>query len=119
MPYIKDGDKVQIGYGGLGEEILRNLKDLPGSFEVFSEVLCDSMIPLVESRKISRIRASSPGACTEECFKWLATTEHDVRLLPRTLCIEPLGAMSRKTSSPSTRRLWSTFWVRPARSSGS
>ena len=96
MPYIKNGDKVQIGYGGLGEEILRNLKDLPGSFEVFSEVLCDSMIPLVESGKISRIRASSPGACTVECFEWLATTEHDVRLFPRTLCIEPLGAMSQE-----------------------
>lgn len=97
IPYIKDGDKVQIGYGGLGEEILRNLKDLPGSFEVFSEVLCDSMIPLVESGKISKIRASSPGACTEECFKWLATTKHDVRVLPRTLCIEPLGTMEQES----------------------
>lgn len=96
LPYIKDGDKVQIGYGGLGEEILRNLKDLPGSFEVFSEVLCDSMMPLVESGKISRIRASSPGACTEECFKWLATTKHDVRVHPRTLCIEPLGTMEQE-----------------------
>ncbi|MEA4895810.1 MAG: acetyl-CoA hydrolase/transferase C-terminal domain-containing protein [Oscillospiraceae bacterium] len=96
LPYIKDGDKVQIGYGGLGEEILRNLKDLPGSFEVFSEVLCDSMMPLVESGKITKIRASSPGACTVECFKWLATTEHDVRLYPRTICIEPLSTMMQE-----------------------
>lgn len=96
LPYIHDGDKVQIGYGGLGEEILRNLKDLPGTFEVFSEVLCDSMIPLVESGKITKLRASSPGACTEECFKWLATTQHDVRLCPRTLCIEPLGTMEQE-----------------------
>ena len=96
LPYIHEGDRVQIGFGGLGEEILANLKDLPGSFEVFSEVLCDSMMPLVESGKITRIRASSPGACTEECFKWIATTKHDVRILPRTLCIEPLGAMEQE-----------------------
>lgn len=96
LPYIHEGDKVQIGFGGLGEEILANLKDMPGTFEVFSEVLCDSMRPMVESGKITRIRASSPGACTEETFRWLATTAHDVRLYPRTLCIEPLGAMEQE-----------------------
>lgn len=96
LPYINPGDKVQIGFGGLGEEILANLKNLPGSFEVFSEVLCDSMMPMVESGKITKLVASSPGACTEECFKWLATTEHDVRLYPRTTCIEALGAMEQE-----------------------
>ncbi|NCB73186.1 MAG: hypothetical protein EOM51_00365 [Clostridia bacterium] len=96
LPYINEGDKVQIGFGGLGEAILANLAKLPGSFEVFSEVLCDSMRPLVESGKITRIRAASPGACTEETFRWLATTKHDVRLYPRTLCIEPLGAMEQE-----------------------
>ena len=96
LPYIKEGDKVQIGFGGLGEAILANLAKLPGSFEVFSEVLCDSMMPLVESGKITRIRASSPGACTEECFKWLATTKHDVRLYPRTTCIEMLSTMEQE-----------------------
>ncbi|MBP8639435.1 MAG: hypothetical protein KBI01_00835 [Oscillospiraceae bacterium] len=96
LPYIREGDKVQIGFGGLGEAILANLAKLPGSFEVFSEVLCDSMMPLVESGKITRIRASSPGACTEECFQWLATTQHDVRLYPRTTCIEMLSTMEQE-----------------------
>ena len=96
LPYIHTGDKVQIGYGGLGEEILKNLNEMPGTFEVFSEVLCDSMMPLVESGKITKLRASSPGACSEECFKWVSSTDKDVRLNPRTLCIEPLGTMEQE-----------------------
>lgn len=98
VPYLKNGDKVQIGFGGLGEEILRNLKDLPFSIEVFSEVLCDSMIPLIETGKITKLRASSPGACTAETFKWLSdnSNKYDVRLYPRSLCIEPLGVMEQE-----------------------
>lgn len=95
MPYIHPGDKLQVGYGGLGEAILANLKNLDGSVEVFSEVLCDSMIPLVESGKISKLRASSPGACTEETFRYLSTTDKDVTLYNRDLCIEPLGIMEQ------------------------
>ncbi len=98
LPYIRTGDKVQIGFGGLGEEILKNLNELPGTFEVFSEVLCDSMMPLVESGKITKLRASSPGACTADTFKWLSenSDKYDVRLNPRTLCIEPLGTMEQE-----------------------
>lgn len=96
LPYIEDGDKVQIGFGGLGEAILSSLDKLPGTFEVFSEVLCDSMIPLVESGKITRLRASSPGACSVETFRYLAGTDKDIRLYPRTLCIEPLGVMEQE-----------------------
>lgn len=96
LPYIHNGDKVQIGYGGLGEEILKNLKDLPGSFEVYSEVLCDSMVPLVESGKITKLCASSPGACTADTFKWVSTTDKDVMLYSRIKCIETLGAMEQE-----------------------
>ncbi len=98
LPYIKSGDKVQIGYGGLGEEILANLNKFEGTFEVFSEVLCDSMIPLVQSGKITKLRASSPSACSEDTFRWLAENcgKFDVELTPRTLTIEPLGVMEQK-----------------------
>ena len=98
LPYINEGDKVQIGFGGLGEAILSNLNKASGSFEVFSEVLCDSMMPLLESGKITRLRASSPGACTRETFKWLSENcdKYDVRLVPRTMCIEALGVMENE-----------------------
>lgn len=98
LPYINEGDKVQIGFGGLGEAILSNLDKAPGSFEVFSEVLCDSMMPLVESGKITKLRASSPGACTKETFQWLSDNcgKYDVKLMPRTMCIEALGVMENQ-----------------------
>lgn len=98
LPYIKEGDRVQIGFGGLGEAVLSHLDKASGSFEVFSEVLCDSMMPLVESGKISRLRASSPGACTEYTFKWLSEncSKYDVKLMPRTMCIESLGVMENE-----------------------
>lgn len=96
MPYLKANDKVQIGFGGLGEYILSCLKDLPFSIEVFTEVLCDSMVPLVESGKITKLVASSPGACSEDTFKWLVSNKYDVQLLPRTVCIEPLSIMQQE-----------------------
>lgn len=95
MPYIHDGDKVQIGYGGLGEEVLSCLKDLPGTFEVFSEVACDSMLPLVENGKISKVVASSPGACSEKFFKFLSESPK-VTLLSRTIAIDPLSVMQQE-----------------------
>ena len=94
MPHIHDGDKVQIGFGGLGEEILRCLNDLPGTFEVFSEVACDSMLPLVENGKITKVVASSPGACSQKFFEFLSESPK-VTLVPRTIAIDPLGVMQQ------------------------
>ncbi len=96
IPYLRNGDKIQIGYGGLGEIIMRELNSFPGTFEIFTEVLCDNMVPMVESGKITALHASSPSGCTEETFKWLATTDKDVRLYSRTLCIETLGVMEQE-----------------------
>ena len=96
IPYLREGDKIQIGYGGLGEIIVQALDKFEGSFEIFSEVLCDNMIPLVESGKVTALHASSPGGCSEATFKWLATTDKDVRLYPRTLCIDPQGIMEQE-----------------------
>lgn len=96
IPYLRNGDKIQIGYGGLGEVIMRELNNFDGTFEIFTEVLCDNMVPMVESGKITSLHASSPSGCTEETFKWLATTDKDVRLYSRTLCIETLGVMEQE-----------------------
>jgi 4-hydroxybutyrate CoA-transferase len=92
-PYIKPCDKVEIGFGGLGSAILANLDNVEGTFEIFSEVFCDSMVPFVKSGKITKLRAASPSACAEDSFKWLATTDLDVALIDRTKTIEPLYIM--------------------------
>lgn len=72
LPYIHSGDKVQIGFGGLGEEILAHLKSV-GPLEVFSEVACDNMAGLVEEGVITKITASSPGACGQRFFDFMAS----------------------------------------------
>lgn len=95
MPYIHSGDKVQIGFGGLGEEILRNMKELPGTFEIFAEVMVESSIELVESGKITKVIASSPSASTERLFQYIASHPDKVKLLPREDCIEPLAIMQQ------------------------
>lgn len=96
IPYLRTGDKIQIGYGGLGEVIMRELNNFTGTFEIFTEVLCDNMVPMVESGKITKLQASSPGGCCEDTFKWLASTDKDVRLYPRTECIDPLAIMEQE-----------------------
>jgi len=65
LPYIHEGDKVQIGFGGLGEEILANLKSI-GHLEIYSEVFCDNMAQLCEEGVLTKIVGSSPGACSKK-----------------------------------------------------
>ncbi len=86
MPYIHTGDKIQIGFGGLGEEILANLRSV-GPLEVYTEVCCDNMVDLVEEGVLTKVTASSPGACSERFFNFLATDPR-VKLLPRNKMIE-------------------------------
>jgi len=91
LPYLKEGDKVQIGFGGLGEEILNNLRDV-GHVEVYSEVACESMMNLCKEGVLTKITCSSPAACSKEFFEWAATDDR-IRFLPQNLCIDPLGIM--------------------------
>ena len=72
LPYINKGDKIQIGFGGLGEEILANMRSLK-DMEIFSEVACDNMAQLCEEGVISKITATSPGACSKKFYDFLAT----------------------------------------------
>ncbi len=92
MPHIKSGDNVQIGFGGLGEEILRNLRKAEGTFQIYSEVACDNMQDLVEEGKITKIVASSPGSCSEKFFKFMRDDPR-IELRPQQQMIDPLGCM--------------------------
>ena len=93
LPYIREGDKIQIGFGGLGEEILRNLHGV-GHVEIFSEVACESMMDLCKQGVITKIICSSPAACSKEFFEW---AEHDerIRFLPQNVTIDPISVMQQ------------------------
>ncbi|MEG1242520.1 MAG: acetyl-CoA hydrolase/transferase C-terminal domain-containing protein [Oscillospiraceae bacterium] len=92
MPYIHDGDNVQIGFGGLGEEILRNLQKADGTFSIYSEVACDNMQDLVESGKVKKIVACSPGSCSEKFFNFMRDDPR-ITLRRQPEMIDPLGVM--------------------------
>ena len=94
LPYIHSGDKVQIGFGGLGEEILSHLKSI-GKLEIYSEVACDNMAGLVEEGVITKLVASSPGACSERFFEFVRDDER-ANLLPQYNCIDPLGVIPQE-----------------------
>lgn len=85
IPYLKNGDKIEIGWGGLGEEILNNLRGT-GQYEIFSEVFCETMMPAVLEGTITSITACSPGACSLEFFDFCMRDER-VHLLPMTKSI--------------------------------
>lgn len=93
LPYINEGDKVQIGYGGLGEEILSHLRDV-GKMEIYSEVFCDTMADLCEEGVLTKIVAASPGACSERFMKFIS---QDSRAVTRPMeeMIDPFFIMKQ------------------------
>lgn len=95
LPYIKEGDKIQIGYGGLGSIIMEKLNAFDGKFEIFTEVFCDTMIPMMESGKITKLTACAPSACAQDSMEWLVNTELDAVLNNRMKNIDPLGIMEQ------------------------
>lgn len=94
LPYIHSGDKVQIGFGGLGEEILSHLKSI-GQLEIYSEVACDNMADLCEEGVLTKIVCSSPGACSERFFKF-ASEDPRVTFLSQPDMVDPLGVMKQE-----------------------
>lgn len=80
IPELNKGDKIQIGFGGLGEEILANL-DKGGPYEVFTEVCCDSMADQLAAGNLTKIVATSPGACSHKFFDMLAVDDR-IQLIP-------------------------------------
>jgi len=93
LPYVNSGDKLQIGFGGLGEEILANLKSI-GHFEILSEVACDNMAELCREGVITKITACSPGACSEEFFKF-CSEDSRANLVGVEYCLNPFYIMQQ------------------------
>lgn len=54
MEYVHDGDTIQIGKGGLGEQVTKRLHSKK-NMRVFAEILGDSMIDLAASGAIDHI----------------------------------------------------------------
>lgn len=80
MSYIHDGDAVQIGMGGLGNQIAKDLitkKDI----HVFTEIGTDPMIELVEKGVVKDIKMAGAFG-TPELYKWLGEHGDVVTLLP-------------------------------------
>lgn len=79
MPYIKNGDKVQIGMGGLGNQIAKELitfKDM----KVFTEIGTDAMIELAEAGVVTEIKMGGAFG-TAELYKWLGDHPEIVSLI--------------------------------------
>ncbi len=80
MPYVKDGDTVQIGMGGLGNQIAYDLIDKK-DIHIFTEIGTDAMIDLVEAGVVKDIKmAGSFGSA--ELYKWLGEHGDIVTMLP-------------------------------------
>lgn len=73
LKYIKDGDTVQIGMGGLGEQITKELytkKDI----KIYTEITVDSMVPLVEAGIVTSVKS---GGCygSPVVYNFLGTSD--------------------------------------------
>ncbi|MFB0921087.1 MAG: acetyl-CoA hydrolase/transferase C-terminal domain-containing protein [Oscillospiraceae bacterium] len=79
MPYISDGDTIQIGMGGLGNQIAYDLKDKK-DLHVFTEIGTDAMIDLVEAGVVKDIRMGGAFG-SKELYKWLGERRDVVTLL--------------------------------------
>lgn len=54
MPYVNNGDTVQIGMGGLGEQITEELHTKK-NITIYTEITVESMMPLVECGAVKKI----------------------------------------------------------------
>jgi len=79
MPYINDGDTIQIGMGGLGNQIAYDLMDKK-DLHVFTEIGTDAMIDLVEAGVVKDIRMGGAFG-SKELYEWLGKHGDVVKLL--------------------------------------
>lgn len=87
MPYVKDGDTVQIGMGGLGNQVaydLMNKKDI----HVFTEIGTDAMIDLAEAGVVKDIKMLGSFG-SKELYKWLGKRSDICELLDYTDVVVP------------------------------
>lgn len=79
-PYIHDGDAVQIGIGGLANQIAKNLINKK-EIRIFTEIGTDAMIDLVNAGVVKDIKMGGAFG-TKELYKWLGEHSDVVTLLP-------------------------------------
>lgn len=89
VPFIHNGDKLQVGYGSLGDAILSHLGHLT-NIEIYSEVVSESMQPLVERGIVTKLTFASCGVGSPSFFDFLAKNEK-VHVKDVTLMIDPFG----------------------------
>jgi acyl-CoA hydrolase len=87
MPYVKDGDSIQIGMGGLGNQIAYDLLSKK-SLRIFTEIGTDAMIDLVEAGIVKNITMGGAFG-SKELYNWLGAHGDVVRLLPVREIVSP------------------------------
>lgn len=86
-PFIHDGDKLQVGFGGLGDAVLSYIGEHLHDIEIFTEVACDSMVPLLEKGIAKHLTAASCGAGGQALYDMLGTEKCTIRDI--TMQIDP------------------------------
>lgn len=79
MPYVNDGDAVQIGMGGLGNQIAKDLIDKK-DIKIFTEIGTDAMIELAETGVVTEITCAGAFG-TKELYKWMGERDDIVTLV--------------------------------------
>ncbi|MEG1730984.1 MAG: acetyl-CoA hydrolase/transferase C-terminal domain-containing protein [Oscillospiraceae bacterium] len=87
MPYVKNGDTVQIGMGGLGNQIAYDLMDKK-DIHVFTEIGTDAMIDLAEAGVVKDIRMLGSFG-SKELYTWLGNRSDICELLDYTDVVIP------------------------------
>ncbi len=59
-----------------------------GPLEIYSGVGCDVMVDLVEEGVLTRVRASSPAACSKRFYDFLMNDSR-IQLIPRDRMLDP------------------------------
>jgi acyl-CoA hydrolase len=80
LPYVEDGDTVQLGIGGVPNFIASQLAGRRG-LRLHSEMLVDSMVDLVRAGAVSGRVVGSFAAGTDKLYDWIDRNP-DVVLLP-------------------------------------
>ncbi len=92
MPYINDGDTIQIGMGGLGNQIAYELLTKK-NLSIFTEIGTDAMIDLVEQGVVKDIRMAGAFG-SKELYEWLGKHDDVVTLLDVNDVITPAAVAS-------------------------
>lgn len=72
MPYINSGDSIQIGMGGLGEQITKELYSKK-NLNIYSEIVVDSMVDLIKAGHVDKVTCAGAFG-TNKVYEFLMTS---------------------------------------------